>query len=164
MIVVVRHPVVVALSNKKWRKAVSSDPRKFETITGLVEHWLTAHRTFLADAPHLAPLHVLHYEDLVADPVRELGRVEAFLGLASPIDADSIRVGASQPYERTWDSWEASWWRPGHWQRRLLEARFGDELASFGYGLDDLSTHATDGVPHEDPGSPVQHRPRPTHA
>ena len=141
MIVVIRHPVVVALSTKKWRRAVSSDPRKFETISGLVEHWLRAHRTFLADAPHLSRLHVLHYEDLVADPARELGRIEAFLGLSSPIDAATIRVGASQPYERTWESWGASWWRPGHWQRRLVQSRYGADLAELGYGLQDLSTH-----------------------
>ncbi|GAA4727179.1 hypothetical protein GCM10025782_27150 [Pedococcus ginsenosidimutans] len=175
MVVVVRHPVVVALSNKKWRKAVSSDPRKFETIAGLVEHWLTAHRLFLADAPHLAPLHVLHYEDLVADPSRELGRIESFLGLGSPIDADSIRVGASQPYEHTWDSWRTAWWRPGHWQRRLVESRFGDELATFGYGLDDLSTHTPTpatttyrhaSTPSPDAGarSPVPDRSRQTRA
>jgi hypothetical protein len=155
MIVVIRHPVVVALSNKKWRKAVSSDPRKFETITGLVQHWLTAHRTFLADVPHLDPVHVLHYGDLVAQPARELARIEAFLGLGSPISADSIRVGASDPYERTWDSWAGSWWRPGHWQRRLVESRFGHELAAFGYGLDDLSTHD----PHAVPGATVPHQP-----
>ncbi len=145
MIVVIRHPVVVALSNKKWRKAVSADPRKFETITGLVEHWVTAHRTFLADAAQLNPLHVLHYEDLVSDPARELARIEAFLGLGSPIAADRIKVGASHPYEQTWDSWAAAWWRPGHWQRRLVEGRFGSELARYGYELDDLSVHHRDG-------------------
>ncbi len=147
LIVVVRHPVVVALSNKKWRKAVSADPRKFETISGLVEHWLTAHRTFLGDAPHLEPLHVLHYEDLVTDPARELARIEAFLGLASPIDPTLIKVGASLPYEQTWDSWAASWWRPGHWQRRLVESRFGPELATYGYELDDLSVHHRGALP-----------------
>ncbi len=155
MIVVIRHPVVVALSNKKWRKAVSADPRKFETIPGLVEHWLTAHRTFLADAPHLDPLHVLHYEDLVTDPAHELARIEAFLGLGSPISADSIRVGASHAYERTWDSWAASWWRPGHWQRRLVESRFAQELATFGYELGDLSTHARHAAPG--PRRPTTH-------
>lgn len=147
MIVVIRHPVVVALSNKKWRKAVSADPRKFESITGLVEHWLAAHRIFLADAPRLDPLHVLFYEDLVADPTRELARIESFLGLRTPIDPARIKAGASAPYERTWDSWATSWWRPGHWQRRGVERRFADDLAAFGYHVDDLSRHATGALP-----------------
>jgi hypothetical protein len=141
MIVVVRHPVVVALSTKKWRRAFSADPRKFESITGLVEHWLAAHRLLLADAPRLEPLHVLFYEDLVADPRRELGRIEAFLELSSPLDPSGIRAGASRSYEQAWDAWGTSWWRPGHWQRRLVERRFGDDLAAFGYELGDVSRH-----------------------
>ena len=68
MIVVIRHPVVVALSNKKWRKMLSSDPRRFQTVSSLVQHWVTAHRVFLQDLPHLRRLHVVHYEDLVARP------------------------------------------------------------------------------------------------
>jgi hypothetical protein len=141
MIVVIRHPVVVALSNKKWRKVVSADPRKFESISGLVEHWVTAHRIFMQDAPRLNPLHVLHYEDLVADPVRELAAIQEFLGLGSPIGADSISLGASRPYEQTWASWRgaASWWRPGHWQRRAVESRFRDDVSAFGYEIGDLS-------------------------
>ena len=158
MIVVIRHPVVVALSTKKWRRAVSADPRKFESITRLVEHWLTAHHIFFADAPRLHPLLVLHYEDLVADPARELGRIEAFLGLGSPISAEGIRLGASDPYERTWDRWATSWWRPGHWQRRSLESRLADELAFFGYELGDLSTHQA----HPAEGALLQEHPRAT--
>ena len=143
MVVVIRHPVVVALSTKKWRRAVSADPRKFESISGLVQHWLAAHRLFVEDAPHLAPLHVLFYEDLVADPVGELASIEAFLGLSSPITSAGIKSGASDPYERTWDAWATSRWRPGHWQRRLMERRFGADLAAFGYEVGDLSRHHT---------------------
>jgi hypothetical protein len=152
MIVVIRHPVVVALSNKKWRRAVSLDPRKFESISGLVEHWLAAHRTFVADAARLDPLHVLFYEDLVAAPQRELARIEAFLELSSPIDPVGIKASASARYERTWDVWGRAWWRAGHWQRRHMERRFAHDLADFGYHLDDLSRHHGTDLPYR--GSP----------
>ena len=140
MIVVIRHPVVVALSNKKWRKMLSSDPRRFQTVSSLVQHWVTAHRVFLQDLPHLQRLHVVHYEDLVADPGGECARISAFLQLDAPIPTGTLSASASRQYEQWWDEW-ASWWRPGHWQRRVIEARFGEDLASFGYDLDDLSTH-----------------------
>lgn len=140
MIVVIRHPVVVALSNKKWRKMLSSDPRRFQTVSSLVQHWVTAHRVFLQDLPHLQRLHVVHYEDLVADPEGECARISAFLQLDAPIPTGTLSASASRQYEQWWDEW-ASWWRPGHWQRRVIEARFGEDLASFGYDLDDLSTH-----------------------
>ena len=54
-IVVVRHPVTVALSNKKWRKFVSRNPRKFQTLTGMVDHWLTAHARPGPPAPGPGP-------------------------------------------------------------------------------------------------------------
>ena len=141
LIVVIRHPVVVALSTKKWRRAFSLDPRKFESIHGLVEHWLAAHQLFLQDLPHLRPVHVLYYEDLVADPERELAAIQSFLGLGSAIPSGSITVGASRPYEQTWDAWASTWWRPGHWQRRMVETRLAAAVAAFGYDVGDLSTH-----------------------
>ncbi len=90
MIVVIRHPVVVALSNKKWRKMLSSDPRRFQTVSSLVQHWVTAHRVFLQDLPHLRRLHVVHYEDLVADPEGECARISAFLQLDTPIPTGTL--------------------------------------------------------------------------
>ncbi len=119
---------------------LSSDPRRFQTVSSLVQHWVTAHRVFLQDLPHLRRLHVVHYEDLVADPEGECARISAFLQLDTPIPTGTLSPSASRQYEQWWDQW-ASWWRPGHWQRRVIEARFGEDLASFGYDLDDLSTH-----------------------
>jgi hypothetical protein len=138
LIVVVRHPVVVALSNKKWRRLLSSDPRRFQTVSSLVEHWVTAHRILVEDMPHLDRLHIVHYEDLVAAPEEELGRIGEFLRLRAPIPAGSLRASASQQYEQWWDDW-SQWWRPGHWQRRRIVARFADDVAEFGYDLEDLS-------------------------
>lgn len=139
LIVVIRHPIVVALSTKKWRKLISSDPRKFQTVHSLVEHWVAAHRLFLEDVPLLRKVHVIHYEDLVASPALELGRIQAFLGLTTPIPAEGLRSSASQQYEQWWHAWEHVW-RPGHWQRRAIAADFAAELAAFGYDTEDLST------------------------
>lgn len=141
LVVVVRHPVVVALSNKKWRKMLSSDPRRFQTVASLVDHWVTAHRILVEDLPHLRRVHLVHYEDLVRDPERELAGIAGFLGLEQPIPADGLKASASRQYEQWWDDW-ASWWRPGHWQRRAITRRFRDDLADFGYDVDDLSSHA----------------------
>ncbi len=138
LIVVIRHPVVVALSTKKWRRLLSADPRKFQTVHSLVEHWVAAHRTLLEDLPLLHRVHVLHYEDLVAAPAPELERVQEFLGLGSPIPTGSLRSSASRQYEQWWDGW-SHWWRPGHWQRRSITADFGADLAAFGYNTEDLS-------------------------
>ena len=119
---------------------LSSDPRRFQTVSSLVQHWVTAHRVFLQDLPHLQRLHVVHYEDLVADPGGECARISAFLQLTPPSPlARSARARAGSTSSGGTSG--RSWWRPGHWQRRVIEARFGEDLASFGYDLDDLSTH-----------------------
>ena len=87
LIVVVRHPVAVALSNKKWRRITSTNPRKFLSLNQMVEHWLAAHTILAADAPHLDRLLVVHYERLIQSPDDELKRVQSFLGLSQPIDS-----------------------------------------------------------------------------
>jgi len=137
LVVVVRHPVVVALSTKKWRSALSSDPRRHERLSALVEHWVLAHRTLLADLPALRRAHVLHYEDLVRDPAPVLARLQAFLGLDGPVPAGSLSAARSTRYERRWEEL-AAWWRPGHGQRRQVEERWAPEAARWGYRLDDL--------------------------
>lgn len=151
MIVVVRHPVVVALSNKKWRKMISRNPGKHTTLSSLVDHWLIAHRTFLADAPHIERLHVLRYEDLVADPVLELGRIQTFLGLAAPIPPGSLHQSASRTYEDWWEQLRSPL-RPGGWQRRIIARKYGEQIRSFGYDVDDL--HALGTWPLSDSRAP----------
>lgn len=139
-IMVVRHPVTVALSTRKWTHFVSRNPRKFASLSMLVEHWLAAHRILVEDLPYLRRVLVVHYEDLLARPGEILDTVADFLGLESPISADGLSRGHNRAYERTWEELRSPW-RPGGWQRRLIERRHADEIAAFGYSLDDLGSH-----------------------
>lgn len=141
LVVVTRHPVVVALSNKKWRRLVSADPRRFQSVSSLVRHWLVAHQHLADDLPHLQRVHVVRYEDLVAEPERELARVGEFLGLSSPVPADGLSTGASARYEEQWRTW-GDWWRPQHAVRWAVESRLADEVARFGYDVHDLTGRA----------------------
>ena len=129
-VVVVRHPVVVALSTKKWARS--------RTLLQLVEHNLRAYETFEQDAPHLRRVHVLRYEDLVTDADGVLGEVARFLDLSSPIPTGAIRPGHSSAYEQRWEEYAGGWpWL--RLERRLIERRFGHRLARLGYRPDDLS-------------------------
>jgi len=138
LIVVVRHPVAVALSNKKWRRITSTNPRKFQSLNQMVEHWLAAHTILAADAPHLERLLVVHYERLIQSPDEELKRVQSFLGLSEPIDSSKLSRSHSDSYAERWASYEA-WWRPGGWQRRIIGSRHAEDIAAFGYDWADLS-------------------------
>ncbi|ROP44033.1 sulfotransferase [Pseudokineococcus lusitanus] len=141
LVVVVRHPVVVALSTKKWRSVVSRDPRRHEGLASLVEHWVVAHRRLLEDLPSLraagARVHLLHYEDLVRAPAAELGRLGATLGLDGPVPADGLTAARSERYEQQWAR-AAAWWRPSSAWRRAVERRHPGDVAALGYDLVDL--------------------------
>lgn len=127
-VVIVRHPVVVTLSTARWRR--------FMTLSALFAHWFAAHETFAADAPHLRRLHVVRYEDLIADPGRALKELGAFLDLDGPIPADTVQGHRSTAYERAWASYARNpLKRP---LRRRLTARFGEAARRFGYDMDDL--------------------------
>lgn len=139
-IAVVRHPVTVALSNKKWRRLASANPRKFQSLTGLVDHWMTAHRILRNDLPRLDRALVIYYEDLVDQPQQTLARVESFLHLDRPLDGSMLSAAHSTAYAQRWDSYR-NLARPGGWQRRLIESRFGEAMGSYGYDSTDLFGH-----------------------
>ena len=86
-IFVIRNPLVVALSTKKWAR--------FTSLDDLVRHWFTAHQILRSDYPHLRRAMVLRYEDLIEDPDTELARIEAFLGL-DRADPEGPAVGLAQ--------------------------------------------------------------------
>jgi Sulfotransferase family len=131
-VMVVRHPVVVTLSTRKWARRM--------TLGRLAEHWFQAHDLFLADAPRLRRLHVVKYEDLVAAPEQTLAGVARFLELDGPIPTGTLQPGRSSSYERTWQEWAGS---AKPWQRlayRRLCRRYGERARRYGYDMRELGT------------------------
>lgn len=137
-VVVVRHPVVVALSTAKWRRLASRNFQNYTSVYDMVEHWLHAHEVFLGDLPHLERVHVVRYEDLVTDPDAELAPIQSLLGLSEPIPSQSLHASHSSRYERTWSAMATSSFIDSR-KRRRIESDFGDRVAAFGYDTADLS-------------------------
>lgn len=130
LVVVVRHPVVVALSTKKWATGVS--------LHRLMEHWVEAHRIFQADLPHLQRVTLLRYEDLVAHPEAELARVGAAIGVTGDIPANVIQSSRSSTYEQQWEDMAHG----SLFQRRRrasIERDFATAAARYGYDVTDLA-------------------------
>jgi hypothetical protein len=143
-VLVVRHPIAVSAATQKW-----SNTRPHQ----LLAHWVAAHRTMRGDLPSLRRVLIVRYERLVEDPDRELGRVHAFLGLASHgagraaeagVNADNftddrtLRLGSNERYFERWRSRGSSPLRRIY--LRLAEHRAQREAGRFGY---DLVTFAT---------------------
>lgn len=129
-VMVVRHPLIVTLGTRKWTLG--------RPMRRLMENWFAAHDRLRADAPHVKRLHVLKYEDLVADPDRTLTDLATFLGLDGPIPAASLQRSRSSGYERAWTELRQS---RLPWRRRSAESlvrRYEGRAQEYGYSLLDL--------------------------
>lgn len=130
LIVIVRHPVVVALSTKKWTRRT--------TLSGLVKHWLIAHDTFEADAPHLRRVKVVRYENLIAQPEVTLDEVAKFIGIGGRLPTQRLQASRSNRYLKRWE--EMAHRGPlDRYQRSSIVRRYGPEIARYGYDVSDLN-------------------------
>jgi hypothetical protein len=120
-VMVVRHPVAVALATQKWSKT---------SLAALLRHWLVAHETFDADRPQLRRALVVSYEALVSRTDECLGRVYGFLGLGPAPRSLEVRRDGNDPYFGRWKALGA--------RRAILAARFEGRVARLGYSLRDL--------------------------
>lgn len=90
---IVRHPVPVSFSTRKWRSRLS--------LAELLRHWDTAHKIMLADRSYLSHSHIVRYEDLVADPAAHLGRIWRWLNLDQNEPREAIDDRNTEPF-RAW--------------------------------------------------------------
>lgn len=130
LVVIVRNPVVVALSTEKWRPN-SRLPR-------LIRHWFVAHDRLRADAPSLPRLHVVRYEDLIDRPGPTLTDLGRFLGLRSPLESDILEGSRSSAYIDRWDAMATGEEADRETRRRII-ARLSGRAAEYGYDLEDLT-------------------------
>jgi len=94
-VVIVRHPIPVSIPTAHWRGT-----RRYDR---LFEHWLRCHALFDADREHLERVHVLQYEQLVADPSTELRQIFEFLELEPIPPSEPVDTGANAKYFGRWN-------------------------------------------------------------
>ena len=94
-VVIVRHPIPVSIPTAHWRGT-----RRYDR---LFEHWLRCHALFDADRAHLERVHVLQYEQLVADPATELRQIFEFLELEPIPPSEPVDTGANAKYFGRWN-------------------------------------------------------------
>lgn len=130
VIAMLRHPVIVALSTKKWAR--------LQSLEQLVEHWFIAHDLLRQDAPHLSRLHVVHYERMADDTEACLGKMAEFLRLETPLDATRWQSSRSSSYLDRWHAM-ASGTAIQRWQRERIIRRFAGRATTYGYDIEDPS-------------------------
>jgi sulfotransferase family protein len=93
-IVIVRHPIPVSIPTAKWRGT-----RRYDR---LFEHWLRCHAVFEEDRDRLERVHVLQYEQLVANPATVLHGIFEFLEVDPIPPSEPVALGANEKYFRRW--------------------------------------------------------------
>jgi hypothetical protein len=99
-VMIVRHPIAVAVATQKWSKT---------SLLSMLEHWVICHEYFLQDAPDLKHLLLIRYEEFVSNPGPVLERVFKFLGLRPIVPLPGIRGGLGIHgglNERYFDQWQ----------------------------------------------------------
>jgi hypothetical protein len=130
-VMVVRHPVIVTLSTRKWARKM--------TMRRLTRHWFHAHDLFAADAPRIRNLHVVKYEDLVGRPHETLEDIGRFLELDGPIPPETLQGHRSSSYEALWRSWAVSRQPLPFLRYHGLVRAFENRARRYGYSMRDLS-------------------------
>jgi hypothetical protein len=124
-VVIVRHPIPVSIPTAKWRGT-----RRYDR---LFEHWLRCHALFGADREHLKRVHVLQYEQLVADPAAELRGIFDFLELDPIPPSEAVDTGANEKYFRRWKALKRDLRMRAYLD--LVSLRYERRVRRYGYSL-----------------------------
>jgi hypothetical protein len=100
MIVLVRHPVAVAGATREFGRSRRLWRRM--TYSSLIEHWLHCHELLIQDATRVEHLHVMRYEEFVANPDDRLAEVFRFVGIEPRPSGLEVKRDINDAYFRRW--------------------------------------------------------------
>jgi hypothetical protein len=131
MIALVRHPVAVAGATREFGRSRRLWRRM--SYTSLIEHWLHCHELLVEDAARVAHLHVMRYEEFVANPDERLADVFRFVGVEPRPSGLEVRRDINDGYFRRWAIASRS---PGTSADTAQAVEMlEDRVARFGYSL-----------------------------
>lgn len=127
-VAVVRHPLAVALATQRMRRLY-----RLRSVRSLLEHWLACQERFELDRPHLRRLHVVRYEELVADPAAAWSALLESCGLEYAPLGEEVQDGADARHARRWARLRRLPWVAGPvMSRERRVAGHGYSLGGFG--------------------------------
>jgi Sulfotransferase family len=124
-VVIVRHPIPVSIPTARWRGT-----RRYGR---LIEHWLSCHALFEFDRERLERVHVLSYEQLVADPSGVLRGIFEFLELDPIAPSEPVKEGANEKYFERWKALKRDPRMRAYLD--LVSLRYERRVRRYGYSL-----------------------------
>jgi len=126
-IVIIRHPIAVALATRKWSRS---------RLDSLISHWVTCHHIFDLDRVHVKNLYVINYELLVSCPTETFTSVCKFLNISHELQVPRVDSRVNERYFEIWSDMRRD---PAAANMvSLIERRYGKAIRSYGYRLDNL--------------------------
>jgi hypothetical protein len=97
LVAVVRHPIAVAEATRRMRWV-----RRLRSTRSVVEHWAWCMDRFERDRARLGPVHLVRYEEFVADPEARFAELLRFLDLDPAPLGETIHTDANARWEAHW--------------------------------------------------------------
>ncbi|MBI1733487.1 MAG: sulfotransferase [Gammaproteobacteria bacterium] len=123
-IMLLRHPIAVALATQKWSRS---------PLSALIEHWLICHERFADDHRYLNRLLTLKYEEFVAAPEAGARRIHDFLGLPAAAHGQQVEPDVNTKYFERWS--KSVQQRPNRQRATEFLHRMEPRVNRFGYSL-----------------------------
>lgn len=120
-IIILRHPLAVALATYKWNQT---------SLLEQVRHALLAYETLIKDQRFLNRVLLIRYEDFVSNPNKELKNLEDFLRIPAISIDQEVNPEVNQKYFEFWESKRRSFL--GRLRYRV-DVETENRLNSFGY-------------------------------
>jgi hypothetical protein len=121
-VIIVRHPIPVALATAKWSR---------RTVAEMVSHWEACHAFLLDDYAHLKNAIVLRYEDIMSEPAVALSQIFDLTGLQLPKPSAIFSDRNAQYFAK----WGAATAAKAHLEHMVSLGVLGGIAGQFGYQL-----------------------------
>jgi hypothetical protein len=134
-IIFLRHPIAVSIATHTWYKVY---PWRIYTrrLYPILEHWVFSHEIFAKDSSSIKNYIVLHYEEFVKQPKKNIQIIFEFLGLSHQPIQQKILSNVNEKYFSRWDQLKNS--VLASFITRPFTQKYENRVNQFGYSLIDL--------------------------
>jgi hypothetical protein len=97
-IIMIRHPIAVSLSTRKWRRKWNKG-----SLSSFIKHWITGHKIYNQDKRYIKHILEIRYEDFIINTDDILKKVYDFLEISYKECSIRIYNDSNKKYFLEWD-------------------------------------------------------------
>ena len=124
-IIILRHPIAIAYATKKWTSKTS--------ISNLIHNALTCYEKFYEDAAYLNNVHIIHYEQFVTDPQKQLDEITDKLGIDTLRVKQPVHTNVNEKYFQLYKQDQDHFFKHHFTSLKNIPKLYEKRLNKFGY-------------------------------